>query len=217
MYGRLPRHNETGMRWFDFYFRTAVPILAVVRSLLVFSYIGMEDYFSSVSMLISALLNIGIVIYFRPCKKLMIRKYPKNLFYLTIIDNAISLISCLISTIIVIITVTIQSIPSLILTDVLFILNIVYFVKRKKYFGILQKTNISTAVIDNEQNVVIDNKENKTEIAITEQKNPTKEETIESKATLGVADEIKKYKELLDSGAITQEEFEQKKKQLLNL
>lgn len=213
MYGRLPRHNETGMRWFDFYFRTAVPILAVVRSLLVFSYIEMEDYFYSVSMLISALLNIGIVIYFRPCKKLMIRKYPKNLFYLTIIDNAISLIT----TIIVIIPLTIQSIPSLILTDVLFILNIVYFVKRKKYFGILEKTNISTDVIDNEQNVVIDNKENKTETAITEQKNPTKEKTIESKATLGVADEIKKYKELLDSGAITQEEFEQKKKQLLNL
>ena len=32
-----------------------------------------------------------------------------------------------------------------------------------------------------------------------------------------VADEIKKYKELLDSGAITQEECEQKKKQLLGL
>lgn len=31
------------------------------------------------------------------------------------------------------------------------------------------------------------------------------------------ADEIKKYKELLDIGAITQEEFEQKKKQLLGL
>lgn len=31
------------------------------------------------------------------------------------------------------------------------------------------------------------------------------------------ADEIKKYKELLDMGAITQEEFDQKKKELLNL
>lgn len=31
------------------------------------------------------------------------------------------------------------------------------------------------------------------------------------------ADEIKKYKELLDMGAITQEEFDQKKKQLLGL
>lgn len=31
------------------------------------------------------------------------------------------------------------------------------------------------------------------------------------------ADELKKYKDLLDSGAITQEEFEEKKKQLLNL
>ena len=32
-----------------------------------------------------------------------------------------------------------------------------------------------------------------------------------------VADEIKKYKDLLDAGAITQEEFDAKKKQLLNL
>ena len=31
------------------------------------------------------------------------------------------------------------------------------------------------------------------------------------------ADEIKKYKELLDNGTITQEEFDKKKKQLLNL
>ena len=123
----------------------------------------------------------------------------------------------MISTIIAIIISAIQSIPSLILTDVLFILNIVYFVKRKNYFGILKKTNISTTVIDNEQKVVIDNKENKTEVDITEEKNPISEESVKSKATLGVADEIKKYKDLLDSGAITQEEFEQKKKQLLNL
>lgn len=31
------------------------------------------------------------------------------------------------------------------------------------------------------------------------------------------ADELKKYKDLLDTGAITQEEFDVKKKQLLNL
>lgn len=31
------------------------------------------------------------------------------------------------------------------------------------------------------------------------------------------ADEIKKYKELLDQGAITEEEFQEKKRQLLNL
>lgn len=35
--------------------------------------------------------------------------------------------------------------------------------------------------------------------------------------TAGTADEIMKYKVLLDSGAITQEEFKAKKKQLLNL
>ena len=36
-------------------------------------------------------------------------------------------------------------------------------------------------------------------------------------ATLGTAEELKKFKELLDSGAITQEEFDAKKKQLLGL
>lgn len=33
----------------------------------------------------------------------------------------------------------------------------------------------------------------------------------------GNADELKKYKDLLDNNIITQEEFEQKKKQLLGL
>ena len=36
-------------------------------------------------------------------------------------------------------------------------------------------------------------------------------------ATIGIADELKKYKELLDGGVITQEEFDAKKKQLLGL
>jgi hypothetical protein len=35
--------------------------------------------------------------------------------------------------------------------------------------------------------------------------------------TVTEADELKMYKELLDSGAITQDEFDQKKKQLLGL
>ena len=43
-----------------------------------------------------------------------------------------------------------------------------------------------------------------------------KAETVNG-ATLGIADELKKYKELLDSGVITQEEFDAKKKQLLGL
>ena len=38
-----------------------------------------------------------------------------------------------------------------------------------------------------------------------------------SSAALSPADEIKKYKDLLDSGAITQEEFDIKKKELLGL
>lgn len=36
-------------------------------------------------------------------------------------------------------------------------------------------------------------------------------------STISIPDEIKKYKELLDMGAITQEEFEEKKRQLLNM
>ena len=36
-------------------------------------------------------------------------------------------------------------------------------------------------------------------------------------SAIGIADEIKKYKELLDEGVITQEEFDAKKKQLLDL
>ena len=40
---------------------------------------------------------------------------------------------------------------------------------------------------------------------------------VNQKNTLSSAEELKKYKELLDMGAITQEEFEAKKEQLLNL
>jgi hypothetical protein len=46
----------------------------------------------------------------------------------------------------------------------------------------------------------------------------TKEESSEDVSVkLGVADEIMKYKQLLDSGVISEEEFEAKKKQLLDL
>lgn len=45
----------------------------------------------------------------------------------------------------------------------------------------------------------------------------TKKETSQVTNSISSSDEIKKYKDLLDSGAITQEEFDAKKKQLLNL
>lgn len=41
--------------------------------------------------------------------------------------------------------------------------------------------------------------------------------TVQVKESLSSADELKKFKELLDSGIITQEEFDAKKKQLLGL
>lgn len=43
------------------------------------------------------------------------------------------------------------------------------------------------------------------------------QEQLTSNSNFSVTDEIKKYKELLDMGAITQEEYERKKKELLNL
>lgn len=42
-------------------------------------------------------------------------------------------------------------------------------------------------------------------------------EVIKEKANSSAADELKKYKELLDDGAITKEEYDAKKKELLNL
>lgn len=46
---------------------------------------------------------------------------------------------------------------------------------------------------------------------------PEKEMKKEKSTVLGVADEIMKYKELMEQGVITEEEFEEKKKQLLSL
>lgn len=43
------------------------------------------------------------------------------------------------------------------------------------------------------------------------------EEDNNSRPSVNVADEIKKFKELLDLGAITQEEFDMQKKKLLGL
>lgn len=47
--------------------------------------------------------------------------------------------------------------------------------------------------------------------------NDYKERGEVSSNPISSADELKKYKELLDSGAITQEEYDKKKKELLNL
>lgn len=49
------------------------------------------------------------------------------------------------------------------------------------------------------------------------EKNGYTEESAKVSAVSGNADELKKYKDLLDSGVITQEEFDTKKKQLLDL
>ena len=54
-------------------------------------------------------------------------------------------------------------------------------------------------------------------LLIKRQEQKAKENTQSVSAVAGSAEELKKYKELLDSGIITQEEFETKKKQLLGL
>lgn len=70
-----------------------------------------------------------------------------------------------------------------------------------KFFGIKNKDSIFNAITD---------------ILLKRQNKETKTETIIKQETSN-ADELKKYKDLLDSGIITQEEFDAKKKQLLGL
>ena len=48
-------------------------------------------------------------------------------------------------------------------------------------------------------------------------KNATQKVVPQSVVQVGAADEVKKFKELLDLGVISQEEFDAKKKQLLGL
>ena len=55
------------------------------------------------------------------------------------------------------------------------------------------------------------------DLLIERQTKPTAATAIKQEAPKSDADELKKYKELLDSGIITQEEFDAKKKQLLGL
>ncbi|MFJ6413784.1 PH domain-containing protein [Terribacillus saccharophilus] len=66
---------------------------------------------------------------------------------------------------------------------------------------------VSATSVNNRIHRVLD------ELRYTNEIQPQKEDTIKSTA----ADEIKKFKELLDLGAITEEEYDHKKKQLLNL
>ena len=54
-------------------------------------------------------------------------------------------------------------------------------------------------------------------LLVDRQKQTETSATVASAPATSNADELKKYKELLDSGVITQEEFDAKKKQLLGL
>lgn len=65
--------------------------------------------------------------------------------------------------------------------------------------------------------ILLQDKMNNIVMAGNAQPIPTQNTPQKPAATLGTADELKTYKELLDSGVITQEEFDAKKKQLLGL
>ena len=54
-------------------------------------------------------------------------------------------------------------------------------------------------------------------LLVNRQDKPAAATTIKQEIPQSNADELKKFKELLDSGVITQEEFDAKKKQLLGL
>ena len=56
-----------------------------------------------------------------------------------------------------------------------------------------------------------------TDLLMERQYNPKPTTQIKQEIQQSNADELKKFKELLDSGIITQEEFDAKKKQLLGL
>ena len=56
-----------------------------------------------------------------------------------------------------------------------------------------------------------------TNCLVERQNKPASTTTIKQEIPQSAADELKKYKDLLDSGVITQEEFDAKKKQLLGL
>lgn len=54
-------------------------------------------------------------------------------------------------------------------------------------------------------------------LCLSDKNKATKIEAVKPAVPVGVAEELQKYKNLLDNGVITRAEFEAKKKQLLNL
>lgn len=98
----------------------------------------------------------------------------------------------------------------------------------KTYSGVSDKKNdvcpncncllIETAVLLDDWQNFSDAKKEQMKKAFAEGQYSRNATSITAPASIvGGADEIKKYKELLDGGVITQEEFEAKKKQLLGL
>lgn len=84
--------------------------------------------------------------------------------------------------------------------------------------GIENKKGITSATKD-ENTVMFAKKDNALVESIKEKIEEIQQQTSGNQAPsqLSPADEIKKYKELFDAGAITENEFDTKKKQLLNV
>ena len=98
----------------------------------------------------------------------------------------------------------------------------------KTFSGISDKKNdncpncnclmLETSILRDEWQNYSDDKKEQLRRAFAEGQYSRKATSTNSPSSIvGGADEIKKYKELLDSGIITQEEFDAKKKQLLGL
>ena len=217
MYGNLPNNNEIGMRWFDFYFTFAVPTFIVIRTLTTIDYILSKDFLALAFFFFSIILNIAILALYLPCRKKPVRKYPLNLLVFTVIENCFWMANSILSTITAILSMVsytydssaynnlISVITTCLSLIVLYIINIVYFIKRRRFFLTYPQNNDTK------------NEDEKDISVVNPQNNLLKPKSPKSKTLIGTADEIKKYKELLDDGVISQEEFEQKKKQLLNL
>jgi len=88
--------------------------------------------------------------------------------------------------------------------------------ERNSIFGSIGLANDENSIIfSNKDNIIMQELKRFVEEKISEASAPVVSQTVISEKS--AAEQIKEFKELLDLGVITEEEFNQKKKQLLNL
>lgn len=135
---KLSFHQEKGFRFFDFYFSTIVPIFIIVRFLSIFGYIELKFYFSAFLMLVSTILNIIVMLKFRPYKKLTEnnRRYPKHILYIIVGDNFFLILNYLVYVFLNIIKQNFQNSTKYLFSSIVYIFLSFYFIKRKNVFKI---------------------------------------------------------------------------------